>query len=223
MTVEVRAASGRTRTEAEGRTTRHSFSFGAHYDPDNVGFGLLSAHNDELLPPGTGYPEHRHSGVEIVSVVLCGALRHTSPVGSDVLGPGGVQRLSAGTGVPHSEVSDADVPTRFIQSWVRASDPDAAPSYAATVVDPAAGLQPVVGGGSGIGIGADAVLYNGFLPCGVTVALPDAHRLHVFVAEGAVLLDGQRLGPAYAARLTDEGGREVVAALDTRLLVWAMP
>jgi redox-sensitive bicupin YhaK (pirin superfamily) len=223
MTVEVRAASGRARTEAGGRTTRHSFSFGAHYDPGNVGFGPLTVHNDELLPPGTGYAEHRHAGVEIVTVVLAGALRHTSSVGSGVLGPCGVQRLSAGTGVVHSEVSAADGPTRFVQSWLRAADPDAVPSYAAVPVDPEAGLHPVVGAGGVLTIGADAVLHLGFVPAGTTVALPEAPRVHVFVAEGALLLDGRRLGPAYAARLTDEPGLEVTAPLDTRLLVWTLP
>ena len=69
-------------TRAEGRTTWHSFSFGAHYDPGNVGFGVLVAHNDERLPPGTGYDDHPHADLEIVTWVLTGALRHTSTVGS---------------------------------------------------------------------------------------------------------------------------------------------
>ena len=96
--IEYRPAQDRFRTEAEGRTTWHSFSFGAHYDPHNIGFGSLVAHNDELLPPGTGYAEHPHTDLEIVTWVLSGALRHTSTVGSAVIGPGQVQRLSAGAG-----------------------------------------------------------------------------------------------------------------------------
>ena len=76
--------------------------------PDNVGFGNLVAHNDERLPPGTGYADHPHTDLEIVTWVLSGALRHTSTVGSAVIGPGQVQRLSAGAGVVHSEVADGD-------------------------------------------------------------------------------------------------------------------
>ena len=105
--IDYRVARERFRTDAEGRTTWHSFSFGAHYDPGNVGFGSLVAHNDELLPPGTGYPDHPHTDLEIVTWVLSGALRHRSTAGSGSIGPGQVQRLSYGSGVVHSEVADS--------------------------------------------------------------------------------------------------------------------
>jgi hypothetical protein len=93
VTIEVRRAADRFVARAEGRTTWHSFSFGGHYDPANVGFGALVAHNDEHLPPGTGYSDHPHHDVEIVTLVLEGALRHTDSTGrSGVLerprGPG---------------------------------------------------------------------------------------------------------------------------------------
>ena len=97
--IEYRLARDRFRTEAEGRTTWHSFSFGAHYDPANVGFESLVAHNDERLPPGTGYADHPHADLEIVSWVLTGSLHHASDVGTGDTGPGWVQRLSAGSGV----------------------------------------------------------------------------------------------------------------------------
>ncbi len=72
--IEYRESDGRFVTRAEGRTTHHSFSFGAHYDPANTGFGALVAHNDERLPPGTGYDEHRHENLEIVTWVLSGSV-----------------------------------------------------------------------------------------------------------------------------------------------------
>jgi len=81
VTIELRRAADRFRTDEAGRTTWHSFSFGTHYDPGNIGFGALVAHNDEHLPPGTGYPDHPHRDVEIVTVVLAGALRHTDSEG----------------------------------------------------------------------------------------------------------------------------------------------
>ena len=132
--IEYRPAQDRFRTEAGGRTTWHSFSFGAHYDPGNVGFASLVAHNDELLPPGTGYDDHPHTDLEIVTWVLSGALRHTSSVGSAVIGPGQVQRLSAGAGVVHSEVADGRETTRFLQAWVRPDEPGLVPGYVSAEV-----------------------------------------------------------------------------------------
>ena len=97
--------------------------------PTNIGFGSLVAHNDELLPPGTGYAEHPHTDLEIVTWVLSGALRHTSTVGSAVIGPGQAQRLSAGAGVVHSEVADGAETTRFLQAWVRPDESGLEPDY----------------------------------------------------------------------------------------------
>ena len=221
MSVEVRDATGRFVTRAEGRMTSHSFSFGDHYDPANIGFGLLVALNDELLSPGTGYPDHPHADLEIVTVVLSGALRHTSSVGTGVLGPGAVQRLSAGRGVTHSEMSDATGPTRFVQTWLSPSQAGGPPSYASGPAAPSPGLVPLVGGDGPIGIGADARLYAGTLTGGAEFALPDAPRLHLFVTAGVLRIDDAHLRPADTARISDEGGRQVGAVEDCRFLAWA--
>ncbi len=95
-------------TEAAGVTTRHAFSFGAHYDPDNVGFGSLLAHNDERLSSGRGFDDHPHRDTEIVTWVLSGSLLHEDSTGhTGIVSPGAVQRLSAGSGVVHAERNDA--------------------------------------------------------------------------------------------------------------------
>lgn len=221
MAIEVRDASGRFVTRSEGPTTSHSFSFGGHYDPANVGFGLIVAHNDELLPTGTGYPDHPHADLEIVTVVLSGALRHASSLGTGVIGPGELQRLSAGTGVVHAEMSDAEVPTRFVQTWLRPTEPGAPPSYATAAGVTGAGLQPLVGGDSALGVGSAALLFSGELTAGETLALPDAARLHLFVTDGGLQVGDVLLGPADAARLDEEGGRTVTGAQACRFLVWA--
>lgn len=220
--IEVRDAAGRFVTRSEGRTTSHSFSFGAHYDPANIGFGLLVAHNDEVLAPGTGYADHQHVDLEIVSVVLSGALRHTSSIGTGVLGPGDVQRLSAGTGVVHSEMADiTEGPTRFVQTWLRPSEPGGRASYASGPGTAGQGLVPVVGGDGAIGIGVAARMFLGTLDAGSTVALPDAARQHLFAIGGVLRIEDVLLGPADAARITDEGGRTVAAVEDCRFLLWA--
>lgn len=206
-------------TAAEGRTTFHSFSFGSFYDPANLGFAAMIAHNDENLPPGTGYPDHPHSDVEIVTWVLEGALRHTDDSGaSRVLLPGDVQRTSAGTGIVHAEVTEPGVTTRFLQTWLR---PDVAGAVPSSAISGGAGgtLTEVVGpGGVGIGV-AGAQLF--VADTAGDLVLPDAPRLHVFVAGGRAQLGDRELSPGDAARLCDEGGRTLVVSDPGAVAVWA--
>ncbi|MET0998251.1 MAG: pirin family protein [Marmoricola sp.] len=224
--IDYHSGAARFVTRAEGRTTRHSFSFGSHYDPRNVGFANLVAHNDEQLPPGTGYPDHPHADLEIVTWVLTGALRHTSTVGSGVLGPGQVQRLSAGSGVVHSEVADGDAETRFLQAWVRPDESGLEPGYRAGEVRVGDGWTCVAGAaGSGVvDLAARGTsLHVADLAAGQRLALPDAARLHVFVTSGQVMLAERRLQDGDAARLVDEGGRDLVGEERAQVLVWALP
>ena len=119
--IEVRRAAARFRTDQDGITTFHSFSYGRHYDPDNVGFGPVIAINEERIPPGGGYDTHAHSGVDIVTWVLEGALAHEDSTGSsDVVEPGELRWLSAGDGVRHAERNaSATEPLRFLQVMLR--------------------------------------------------------------------------------------------------------
>lgn len=208
MTIELRPAGGRPTTVEDGRTTHHSFSFGVHYDPGNVGFAAMSAHNDENLAAGAGYPPHPHQGIEIVTWVLAGALRHSDSSGrTAVLGPGELLRTSAGTGIVHSEVAETGVPTRFLQTWLRPDDPAAEPSYAGARAAEVDGLVEVVGPDGALQVGTHgARLHLGRLAAGET-RLPDAGRLHVFVVQGEVALGDRALRAGDAARLLDEGGR----------------
>ena len=132
---QVRRASDRFETVGDGVRTRHSFAYGAHYDPGNVGFGPLVAINEEHVAAGAGYDAHRHADVEIVTWVLSGALAHTDSSGegtsgdgvSGVVRPGSAQRLSARAGVEHAERNASDVePLVFVQMMLRPRfDPDA--------------------------------------------------------------------------------------------------
>ena len=238
MGVVLYAGSQRFSTSDAGRVTRHSFSFGPHYDPANLGFGPLVSHNDDLLDPGAGYPDHPHSGLEIVTWVLDGALVHTASDGSrSVVSAGQAQVLSSGSGIVHSEVADAaSGPCRFVQAWLRSDDPAGAPSYelgaAPGPADPGPtdpgqdGLVPVAGG-DGLPIRtAGATLSVARLSPGQSVALPSSPLLHVFAATGSVELadgDGGRLplGPGDAVRISDEPGQVVRAVEASELLVWS--
>jgi redox-sensitive bicupin YhaK (pirin superfamily) len=222
--IEVRRGVDRFVTRAEGHMTWHSFSFGSHYDPGNVGFGPLFALNDERLPPGTGYPRHPHADVEIVSWVRSGALRHSSELGERVLPAGSVQRLSAGRGLHHSEVAEGPTGTRFLQAWLRPDRIDQEPSYASAEVSLSeAWTRLVSGDGSGpVSVGvAGAALQAVRLRAGQAIDLPEAPLLHVFVTAGRVQLGERALDTDDAARLTDEPGRTLTAGVSAEVLVWS--
>lgn len=221
MSIEVRRAADRFVTRAEGRTTWHSFSFGAHYAPANIGFGTLIAHNDELLPPGTGYPDHPHADTEIVTLVLEGALRHTDDHGhSAVLTPGQVGRLSAGSGVVHAEVTEPGVRTRFLQTWVRPDSSGAVPSYASADYS-LDGLVQIAGPGGVVSLGtAGASLFAGTVVG--SVALPEAPLLHLFLISGSATVGDRLLSPGDAARLTDQGGRVLEVEEPSTVALWAL-
>jgi redox-sensitive bicupin YhaK (pirin superfamily) len=118
---EIRRAEDRFRTDQDGITTFHSFSYGVHYDPDNVGFGPILALNDENVPPGGGYDAHRHSDITIFTLVLEGALAHEDSAGRRlVLTAGKLESVSAGAGIEHSERNASDSePLRFLQLMTR--------------------------------------------------------------------------------------------------------
>jgi hypothetical protein len=119
--IVVRRAEDRFRTDQDGITTFHSFSYGVHYDPDNLGFGPIVALNDENIPPGGGYDAHRHADVTIYTLVLDGALAHEDSAGRRfVLTAGKLESVSAGAGIEHSERNASDTePLRFLQLMTR--------------------------------------------------------------------------------------------------------
>jgi len=224
VVIDVRRAGSRFVTTEAGRTTYHSFSFGAHYDPANTGFGALLCHNDDHVDPGFGYAEHPHEDLEIVTWVLDGALTHRDGDRVHVVGAGEVQVLSAGSGVRHSETVDEGAgATRFLQTWVRPDAAGTVPSYRTASVDVGADFTVVVGPG-GLPIGTrGANLAVARAEPGQSLALPSADLGHLFVARGQVALGLTVLTEADAARLTDEGPVELTCLEDAELVFWALP
>ncbi|GAA1777518.1 pirin-like bicupin family protein [Nocardioides hankookensis] len=218
MSVEIRRGTGRFLTRGEGHITRHSFSFGQHYDPDNVAFGPLVCHDDHLLGPGRGFEDHPHRELDIVTWVLTGELHHSDSEGhTGVVRPGEVQVLSAGTGVTHAEVAGPDRPTRFVQAWLTPETSDDAPAYAVTPVDAVPGELTEV-----TRVGA-ATLQVARLASGDTVTLPGEGLVHVYVASGALIRSSlaEPLSEGDAFRISDEPPHAVTAAVPTELLVWS--
>ncbi|MFI6833267.1 pirin family protein [Kribbella sp. NPDC050241] len=233
MTVEIRRADDRFQTASEWLDSRHSFSFGPHYDPANVGFGFLLAHNDETVAPGTGFDTHPHQDLEIVTWVLRGALAHQDSQGhSGLVYPGLAQRMSAGSGIRHSERNDGAEPVHYVQMWVRPDELDLPPSYQQSEIDLTTGeLVPIASGlpkhaaSAAIRINQrSAGMSVARLAPGATVALPSAPYVHLFVAQGTATLEGAGdLGTSDAARLTTSDGPRITAGpAGAQLLLWEM-
>lgn len=227
--VEIRRASATFVDRERGRLTRHGFSFGPHYDPENVSFGPMVCHDDHLLSGGLGFPDHPHADLEIVTWVLRGALTHADSSGhAATITPGTVQVLSAGGGVVHAETAAPDAgPTRFVQVWLTPDERGGPSSYATADVDLPDGELVCVASGrddtAPVRLGtAAATFWVARLPAGATLAVPDAPRGHVYVASGALARSSlaQPLAEGDAFRITDTPGVEVTAAVPTELLVW---
>ncbi|MFC5492174.1 pirin family protein [Nocardioides caricicola] len=218
MTTEIRRGTERHLTRTRGYFTRHSFSFGDQYDPENVRFGPLVCHDDHHLASGVGFDEHPHRDLDIVTWVLSGSLHHTDSFGhSAVVRPGEVQVLSAGSGVTHSEIAGPEGPARFVQAWLVPDELGAEPSYSVTPVDLVPGELTLA-----TTVGSARFLVARLGP-GDTVVLPDEPLQHVYVAGGALRRSSlaEPLSDGDAFRITGHPGLEVTAAVPTELLVWA--
>ncbi|MFE7166053.1 pirin family protein [Streptomyces sp. NPDC057616] len=200
---------------AAGIESRHAFSFGPHYDPDNLRFGAMIACNEERLAPGAGFDEHPHSHTEIVTWVVEGELTHRDSAGHrTVVRPGDVQRLSSAAGVRHVERNDDDRPLVFVQMWLAPREPGGDPAY--EIVHGIADSTPYAVPEAG------AMLHVRRLRAGERTAVPDAAHVYVHVVRGGVQLDAERLTQGDAARITDAKHLEAEALTEAELLMWEM-
>lgn len=215
--MDVRRAGERYRggDPAAGISSLHAFSFGPHYDPDNLRFGAVIACNEERLAPGAGFDEHPHSHTEIVTWVVEGVLTHRDSTGHESLvRPGDVQRLSSAGGVRHVERNDGPDPLTFVQMWLAPLEPGGEASY--EVVHGIADSTPYAVPE------AAAMLHVRRLSAGERTAVPDAASVYVHVVRGEVRLDGEELGPGDAARITAAKDLEAEALTAAELLLWEM-
>ena len=238
--VDVRRAGERLHTEIDWLDSRHSFSFGHHYDPQNTHHGVLLVNNDDIVTPGQGFDTHPHSNMEIVTWVVRGSLVHQDSMGhAGVIYPGLAQRMSAGTGILHSERNDSwrlgkpthDEPVRFIQMWVMPDEADVDPGYQQLEIDEPlrdGDLIPVATGmptyDSAIRIrNTSAAMLVARLHPRRPVILPDAPYLHVFVVRGEVSMEGAGLlGEGDAVRVSGGGGQQLRSEQGAEVIVWEM-
>jgi hypothetical protein len=240
---DIRRADDRFATRLPWLDSHHSFSFGHHWDPTNTHFGLLLVSNDDIVRPGTGFETHPHRDMEIVTWVLRGSLVHQDSEGNKgIIYPGLAQRMSAGTGILHSQKNDSwkingqpphNDQVRFIQMWVVPDEDGIEPGYEQMDIEDQllrGGLVPVASGMDGhrdataIRIRQkDAALYASRVEGSASVLLPEAPFVHLFVAWGAVDLEGAGpLEEGDAARITGAEAQMVTADDVAEILVWEM-
>lgn len=242
--IEIRRADGRFETRTGWLASRSSFSFGPHYDPDNVGFGPLVVHNHELVSAGAGFGTHPHADAEIVTWVLSGALVHQDSGGhSGIVYPGLAQRMSAGSGILHSERNDAYratdgwrvepdrvvEPANYVQMWILPDESGLEPSYDQHEIsadDLARDWLPVASGsdpGAAITINsAGSTLWTTIMEPGQTRQLPAAGaRVHLYVARGSIMVEEiGALAECDAVRITGPEPLLITTASGAELLAW---
>ncbi len=230
-TIDVRRANTRFHTDISWLDSWHSFSFGEHYDPNNTHHGLLLVLNDDVVAPGNGFGTHPHRDMEIVTWVLDGALAHKDSAGHEgVITPKVAQKMTAGSGIRHSEMNPSpSEPVHLLQMWVPPDARGLQPGYeqvdvANEIHDDE--LYPLASGrepNAAITIHQQAAtLWIARLNPGKSVTVPDAPFVHVFVANGeATLEQAGDLEQGDAVRLTDAGALQVTGgAAGAEVVIW---
>ncbi|HEX8254607.1 MAG TPA: pirin family protein [Thermoanaerobaculia bacterium] len=211
-------------------TTQHTFSFANYYDPRNMGFRSLRVINEDVVAPGRGFGAHQHDNMEIISIVMNGALAHRDSTGGEgVLRRGEVQRMSAGSGVVHSEFNGSESePVHFFQIWIMPEKNGIAPGYEQKLFpeDERRGklrLLVAPGGEDGaLNIHQDARLYSAILGAGERVehSLDTGRAAWIQVARGSVEVNGTVLRTGDGAAIENESSLAISATADAEVLLF---
>jgi redox-sensitive bicupin YhaK (pirin superfamily) len=210
--------------------TYHTFSFGEYHDPQHLQFHSLRVINEDVVAPGAGFGMHPHRDMEIVTYVLSGALRHEDSMGhGEVLRPGEVQRMTAGTGVRHSEFNASQTePVHLLQIWLLPERKGLTPGYeqkAFPEVERRNRLRIVASPDArdeSMKIHQDAVIHAALLDAGATVQhdLANARHAWIQVARGEIDVNGTQLGPGDGAAISDESQLTIRAESDAEFLLF---
>lgn len=232
-TLEIRKGKDRGIADFGWLHSQHSFSFGHYYDPLHTGFGPLLVINDDRVQPARGFGTHGHRDMEIISYVLEGELAHQDSMGNgSVIRPGDVQRMSAGTGVMHSEFNhSASELVHFLQIWIEPSVKGLAPSYEEKHFAPESKrgrlrlLASPDGREGSVTIHQDARLYATLLDGDeqVSLALQPSRRAYVHVARGSVVVNGTRLECGDAVKIARAETVELSAGEAAEVLLFDLP
>ncbi|MEO6145727.1 MAG: pirin family protein [Sulfuriferula sp.] len=228
--IQIRKAATRGHAQHGWLDSWHTFSFADYYDPEHMGYSVLRVINDDTIAPGAGFPTHAHQDMEIVTYVLEGALEHRDSLGNgDIIRPGDVQRMSAGTGIRHSEFNPSQTePVRLLQIWLLPQQPGVVPGYEQTRFDPAQlqGRFRVVASPDGregsVRINQDTLLYAAKLDQGETarMTLAPGRRAYLQVAQGDIELKSFPLHQGDGAEISQEAEIIVSGLNSAEILVF---
>jgi quercetin 2,3-dioxygenase len=229
----IRRANERGRADFGWLDSRHSFSFGQYYDPRFLGFGPLRVINEDRVLPGRGFDTHGHRDMEIISYVVEGALEHKDSLGTgSVVRPGDVQRMTAGTGVRHSEFNpSASDPVRFLQIWILPRTEGLAPGYEQRTFPLAErrGRWRLVGSPDGregsVTVHQDVLLFAGCFEAGerASLALAPGRKAWVQIVRGAIGMNGMRLEEGDGAAVQEERELAFADGEAAELLAFDLP
>lgn len=232
MALTLRLAEERGQANFGWLDSKHSFSFGSYFDERHMGFGPLRVINEDRVAPGGGFPTHPHADMEIISYVLDGALEHKDSLGTgSVIRPGDLQRMSAGTGVHHSEYNASKVdPVHFLQIWIVPEREGLEPGYEQKTFgdDEKRGRLRLIGSRDGregsVTIHQDVDLYAALLAPGETVthALKQERIVWIQAVRGALTVNGLRVKAGDGASINDPGSLSIAATEDAEFLLFDM-
>jgi redox-sensitive bicupin YhaK (pirin superfamily) len=230
--IAVRKAADRGHANHGWLDSFHTFSFADYYDPAEMGFGTLRVINEDRVAPGMGFGKHPHRDMEIISYVLEGALEHKDSLGTgSVIRPGDVQRMSAGTGVSHSEFNASpDELVHFLQIWIEPNRRGVAPGYEQKNFSPAekkGRLRLIVspdGADGSVQIHQDARVYAGVLDGedSATYGLEDGRSAYLHVARGTIQVNGTALQAGDGAKITGEPTLRLAQGAGAEVLLFDM-
>lgn len=231
--IEIRRSEERGYADHGWLKSYHSFSFADYHDPRHIQFGPLRVINEDRVAPGMGFGTHGHRDMEIISYVLEGELAHKDSMGNgSVIRPGDVQRMSAGTGVRHSEYNHAaHDTTHFLQIWIMPNQTGIEPGYEEKrfdAVDKRGQLRLVAsadGAGGSVLVHQDVRLYAGLFDGdeSATLALQPGRRAYVYVARGRIAINGQALETGDAAKLESVDALALTQGEAAEVLVFDLP
>ena len=228
--IKVRPAAERGKTRTDWLDSNHTFSFNRYYDPRYDGFRDLRVINEDFVAPAKGFGTHSHEDMEIISYVVAGQLAHKDSTGtSEVIRPGEVQRMTAGTGVSHSEFNPSQTePTRFLQIWILPERDGLKPGYEQRAFpegERRGRLRLVAsrnGGDGSVTVHQDVKVYDALLASGdeVSYQLDEDRHAWMQVVKGAVAINEMPLGSSDGAAISDERSLSIKAQEDSEILLF---
>lgn len=228
---EIRRAQDRGQGSHGWLNSRHSFSFANYMNPERMGFSVLRVINDDEVAPGAGFATHAHRDMEIISVILQGTIEHKDSMGHVLqIKAGDMQRMSAGTGITHSEYNASqDEMLKFLQIWIEPNQLGIEPSYEElTLSDSDTKLQVLASPDQRDGsmlLHQDAVVFGGDVPAGETLELPlsSQRKYYLHMMGGEIIAADQTLVDGDALTIENETALHIVANSDAEFLLFDLP